>query len=442
MSIVSRKDASKQLYYTKFDLSRALEDNLYIDKGLKANVTLKILMKKKKIEDGEVYFIFSEPYFRCKTFTIYNKYDIMNALDKAAEEINNKIAEWLSEGSGWVIEDIQHHYVDIVKHIPLRGSSYLPLPEELRNSKKGLINLKNSDNKCLIWNLVRQRNPRKKYPQKITGSDYEFIKGLVLSGIDFPVTINQIPLIEKRNKININVFGYHRKSIYPIYISKEKYSDHMENLYIDDGDKNHYVLIKDFNRLMYNFTKHKERKHFCMHCLQCRYSKEALAKHIEDCIAINGDKAIDLPQPFIDKNGVERIPSVYFKNHHKQLPCPFVIYADFESNLEKINSCEPSDERSYTEKYQKHTAVSFGYKVVCHFDKKYSKDFVIYRGEDPIGKFLKCMNKEVKNCQKVIKNHFKKTLKMSEGDERNFKKATRCHICKKIYIYIRIAMYL
>ena len=89
----------------------------------------------------------------------------------------------------------------------------------------------------------------------------------------------------------------------------------METLYIDDGsDKNHYVLIKDFSRLMYNFTKHKERKHFCMHCLQCRNSKEALAKHIEDCITINGDKAIDLPQLYIDKNGVERIPSVYFKN--------------------------------------------------------------------------------------------------------------------------------
>ena len=106
-----------------------------------------------------------------------------------------------------------------------------------------------------------------------------------------------------------------------------------------------------------------------------------------------------------------------------------------------MSSCQPSEEQSYTEKYQKHTPVSFGYKVVCHYDKKYSKDFVIYRGEDTIGKFLKCMNKEVKNCQKVIKNHFKKPLKMSEGDERNFKKATRCHICKK-KIYIRIAMYL
>ena len=43
------------------------------------------------------------------------------------------------------------------------------------------------------------------------------------------------------------------------------------------------------------------------------------------------------------------------------------------------------------------------------------------------------MNEEVKNCQEVIKNHFNKPLKMSEGDERNFKKATRCHICKKKY---------
>ena len=60
----------------------------------------------------------------------------------------------------------------------------------------------------------------------------------------------------------------------------------------------------------------------------------------------------------------------------KQLPVPFVIYADFESITEKISGCQPSDRQSYTEKYQKHTACSFGYKVVCHYDKKYSKDVI------------------------------------------------------------------
>ena len=121
---------------------------------------------------------------------------------------------------------------------------------------------------------------------------------------------------------------------------------------------------------MYNFTKHKERKHFCMHCLQCFYSNISLAKHKVDCIVINGDQAIELPEKYIDKNGVERTPSVYFHSYHKQLAVPFGIYADFESINEKISSCQPSDQQSYTEKYQKHTACSFGYKVVCHYDKK------------------------------------------------------------------------
>ena len=193
-------------------------------------------------------------------------------------------------------------------------------------------------------------------------------------------------------------------------------------------ERQHYVYIKDFSRLMYNFTKHKERKHFCMNCLQCLYSKEALAKHRTDCIAINGVGAVEMPKPYINKNGVKSIPSVYFRNHHKQLPVPFVIYADFECVTEKVSGCQPSDNKSYTEKYQKHTACSFAYKVVGHYDKQYSRDSVLYRGEDSISVFMKSMFGEVKNCQDVIRDNFNKPLEMTTRDEYNFKKATRCHI--------------
>ena len=64
---------------------------------------------------------------------------------------------------------------------------------------------------------------------------------------------------------------------------------------------------------------------------------------------------------------------IYFKNHHKMLPVPFVIYADFEAINEKIDSCQPSDSSSYTTTYQRHRACGFGYEVVCHYDKSYSK---------------------------------------------------------------------
>ena len=442
---IEPKDPSKQLYYTTPGVAEELEDILNRDGAMKAQVTLHVTFKKKKIEyrdDGqaEEVFEYKDAYFNSTAFSILNENQIIEVLDKAAEEINNKIAFWLSEGSGWTIVEIRSHFVNIVKYLPLRGNSYIPTPEELRHHNKGLINLKNIDNKCLLWCLNRHLNPRKVHPERITKSDRESAKNLDFSGITFPVTINQINRIEKQNKININLFGYDtvKKSIYPIQISEESYDDHLDLLYIE-GKNNlgeettHYIYMKDFNRLMFTFTKHKGKKHFCMHCLQCFYSNESLAKHKVNCKAINGVQAIELPQKYIDKNGFERTPCVYFKNHHKSLPAPFSIVADFECITEKISSCQPSDRKSYTEKYQKHTACSFGYKVVCHYDENYSGDVVIYRGKDCIQKFMKCMFEEVKNCQKIIRENFNKPLKMTNEDEESFNEATHCHICDKKY---------
>ena len=428
VALIERKDPSKQLYYTTPGVAEELEDILNRDGGMKAQVTLHVLFKKKKIEyrdDGQAkeVFEYKDAYFNSTAFTILNEYQIIDALDKAAEEINNKIAVWLSEGSGWTIVEIRSHYVNIVKYLPLRGNSYIPSPKELRNSMCGLINLKNIDNKCFRWCHNRHLNPRKKDPQRITKSDRESVKSLDYSGITFPVTINQINRIEEQNKININLFGYEKKSVYPIRISEESYDDHLELLYLEGKNElgeetTHYIYIKDVNKLLFTFTKHKGKKHFCMRCLQCFYSNESLAKHRVYCIAINGVQAIELPQKYIDKNGVERTPCVYFKNHHKTLPVPFGIYADFEANTENVAdleaNTEKSDSKSYTEKYQKHTACSFGYKVVCHYDKKYSGDVVIYRGEDCIQKFMKCMFEEVKNCQSIIRDNFNKPLKMTK----------------------------
>ena len=112
-----------------------------------------------------------------------------------------------------------------------------------------------------------------------------------------------------------------------------------------------------------------------------------------------------------------------------------MIYADFESITEKISICQPSDQKSYTEKYQRHTACSFGYKVVCYYDKKYSKDIVIYRGEDSISKFMESTFQELNNCQKIIKENFNKPLKMTKRDEEAFKKATCCIVCLSLYCF-------
>lgn len=44
------------------------------------------------------------------------------------------------------------------------------------------------------------------------------------------------------------------KQPFPIYLSKEKFDNQM-NLLVTDGENKHYVLIKHFNRFMFNKTK-------------------------------------------------------------------------------------------------------------------------------------------------------------------------------------------
>ena len=113
-------------------------------------------------------------------------------------------------------------------------------------------------------------------------------------GIEFPVSQKHYDKVEKQNSIRINVFGYEDGQPFPINISKETFEDQMNLLLITKDKKKQYVLIKDFNAFMYNQSKHKERKHFCMYCLQCFSSERILANHVNNCLTINGAQAINM----------------------------------------------------------------------------------------------------------------------------------------------------
>ena len=391
ITIKNNKDPLAQLQNTRGVLAYHIKNMLISMKGLKYVETLKITFKK--VSGREIAY--KTTYFSIPAETIINNLEITESLQMSIETILNKIASWISEGSGWTIQSVDNHYLNIVKYQPIRGSSYIQLPAELRNSAKGLINLKNKDNECFRWCHIRHLNPQGKYPQRIKKSDKEYIDKLDYSGIKFPVTIKQINKIEKKNKININVFCYEEKIPYPIYISDEKFEDHIELLLITKDENQHYVLIKDFNKFMYKQTKHKERKHFCMHCLQCFSSERVLNNHKDNCIQINGTQAVNMP----DKdNNILR-----FNNFHKQQPIPFIIYADFEAITEKIHGCQQNNDSSYTEAYQKHTDCGYGYKVVCCYNDEYTKPINIYRGEKAVNKFMEKMLEEVKYCKNIMK---------------------------------------
>jgi len=82
----------------------------------------------------------------------------------------------------------------------LRSNSYIPFPNELQNSKKGLINLKNDDDKCFLWCHIRHLKPAKIHPERIKITDKAFAKELDYSGVSFPVQIKDVKKIEKQNR--------------------------------------------------------------------------------------------------------------------------------------------------------------------------------------------------------------------------------------------------
>ena len=238
---------------TKAFVESHLESLLKDMKGFKFIETLEIKFVKTITTDSinkTTVSIHKTAFFNGKTITKPN--DIEHELNMSRQEILNVIDKWVSEGSRWAINHIDSYYINVTTYKPLHGSSYIELPTELRNPKKGLINIKNKDDKCFRWCHIRHLNPQTEHPERIKKEDKRSIEGLNYEGIEFPISQKHYNKVEKQNDIRINVFGYENGQLFPIHISKETFEDQMNLILITKDEKKHYVLIKDFNAFMHN----------------------------------------------------------------------------------------------------------------------------------------------------------------------------------------------
>ena len=123
-------------------------------------------MLKKYKPDGEIEF--KPVYFNLTTKTLINH---RFKLENYFQEILHLIDNCINEGSGWIVESIESQYINISAYRPLSGSSYLKLPVELGSLRKGLISIKNKNQKCFLWCQVRHINPVKVHRERTTRED-------------------------------------------------------------------------------------------------------------------------------------------------------------------------------------------------------------------------------------------------------------------------------
>ena len=202
-------------------------------KGFKFIETLEVTFEKDTIDSktGKHVSIYKTAFFNGKAKIVTKVDDIEPEINMSRQEILNTIDKWVSEGSGWVIDRIDSHYINVALYKPLNGSSYIELPTDLRNPKKGLINIKNDDVECFRWCHIRFLNP-----QRINRVDKQMTNELNYDGIAFLVTQKSYNKIETQNNIRINVFGYEKKT-FPIHISKENFENQMNLLLITKEKK-------------------------------------------------------------------------------------------------------------------------------------------------------------------------------------------------------------
>ena len=253
-------------------------------------------------------------------------------------------------------------------------------------------------------------------------SSYPTNDGLNFDGIDFRTPVSQIDKLE-RQKTNfaINVFGWENEQVIVHRISEKDGSIPRINLMISkQGDNTHYSWVKRLTALLCDQNRHNESKHFCERCLHGYSRKDLLERHKPECKGL-------LKSPTRTEMLKEGENKMSITNYHKQMKAPYVIYANFECVLEKIDGCEPSLDASFKLKTEKHEPCGFSY-IAVRSDGKLFGPFP-YRGRDAVYVFLSWLQNHEREMREDMAN--KRPLVMTPEDWKNHRKATDCHICTK-----------
>ena len=357
-------------------------------------------------------------FFHSETVENLEGTDESAVFDRSIQTIEERIQNFNQRGSNWRFQRVLSLDVHFTDFQPLRGSTFLPLPSKI-STKKAVINMKNNDDQCFKWSVVRALNPVEKNSERITKELKDQSEILDWRGLKFPVDLKQIIIFEKLNpQISINVFGF-EGDVYPLRLSKSERTQ-VNLLLISDGEKQHYCLIKSLSRLLSSqMSKHGHTNVFCLNCLNHFPNEEKLKMHEEYCLK---NQAIRIEMP-------EEGSLVTFIHHQRSIKVPFVVYADFEAFTEEIPI---SEQNAFTQKYQKHKPSGFCYKIVC-FDERYNQKPVLFRArsedEDVSAIFVEMLERDIKRIQE--KFDFSKKMIFSPKDKDDFEKARVCWICQK-----------
>ena len=149
---------------------------------------------------------------------------------------------------------------------------------------------------------------------------------------------------------------------------------------ISNNKKNGITLrAKSISGLLRGITSNHNGDFYCLNCFHLYTTKRRLKKHERICEDY-GFCYLNMPN---EDNKILK-----YNHGEKSLQIPFVMYAYLECLVEKIDTCQNNNDKSYTEKKAKPTPVGYSLVTCCSFDES-KHEVSYYRGKDCIEMFTK-----------------------------------------------------
>ena len=249
------------------------------------------------------------------TFRLLTRqYNGAHELDLLNGELESRMQEQEMNQSGWSMQRFVKRTMYIHRFYPSGGCD-----TELPFTSRYILNIHNTDNKCLLWCLIAYLHPASRDPNRVSKYNKpEYINEIKLpNGVIPPYDNYHLKKMQelKKDKILFNVFNLNKnKTIKPVLINHNDPKG-CKILYWD----NHYFLCKDVSFLLRTSSNHNK----CYPCLKCCVSfrtEDALNKHLDFCNT----------QKHIGRRKFHKDDYLKFDRFHYKNRVPFAMYYNFE----------------------------------------------------------------------------------------------------------------
>lgn len=480
------KDVSLTLHHYRNEIfRRIIQEGSRFENNVKWYLAVRVEMKKSTLmHDGNQKETSTNItlHGRIRKLININKNDLNEQFNLSLNKIIKTLEDFVQNGSGWVLGRVLYVDLNIVRYRPFQGasSSFIELPSKLAK-RKAVINIKNpNDQKCFIWSVLEFIHPQPDKHKKVKWYK-KFEDDLNMTGIEYPVRVNDIKKFENQNlNISVNVYGYEVEEdrLYPLCVTEHRGRKHMIHLLLLSGsnpDSFHYCLINTksgyngLSRLLTGLTKSRNATHYCPYCLHRFSSSDQsisrlnLDRHINECKE-HGVQRIKMPDPSKEREAVMK-----FRNYSHTLRAPYTIYADFESFIVPIDTCARGpvagqgrtkndmstksgyiceadfeiysaedlhtiqSSQSFTNAIAQHIPSGYSYVIVDE-DGDIVIGPVVYRATKTDDNIVEKMLRELLNHGKILNERLRHTIPMnlSPDEELGFQEATFCFLCHEV----------